>query len=241
MTYVDTIGPTVPDDEFFASFVDLTAVSNVLDEKGRRRRKLVRRPAECKRLVWHQTSFRWEPYRELKAAGEYTGHHKINAHACFDTDGTILLIHPLFSYLWTANAFNPSCLSFEIMGNFEGQLGKGNWYKPDKFGRHRPTAIQLIRARQMTAWLCAPDFGPGDDELPKPLREWRLACQTEGAELKWVNPHRGATDDRDNDPGSEVWGQVAQWSIAEGLVAEGPLAGKGRPTPPEWRDSVAAT
>src|SRR3990172_8108247 len=99
------IGGTELDDSFWASFVDLTAKSNVKDSEGRRRRKGMRLLKNLKRICLHQTAFTWRPYRETKANGKRSGHHQINAHICFDTDGSILLIHNFAYYLWTANSF----------------------------------------------------------------------------------------------------------------------------------------
>jgi hypothetical protein len=237
-SYEDFLGPVVLDQDFWDSFVDLSAKSaTVLDEKGRPRRKGSRPGAALKRIVWHQTAFTWKPYRELTAAKKWSSHHKINAHMCFDTDGALLLLHPFDAYLWTANAFNPSCLSFEIMGNFEGLLGTGSWYKPDKFGRARPKRIQLLRARQMTKWLMDPTQGPSDDQLPAILLDWRKSCAAlGGSPITWVNPHRGATNDRSNDCGSECWYHIAEHTFATyPRVSEGPLAGEGEATPAQWR------
>lgn len=234
--YEDMLGDVALDDAFWACFVDLTSKSNVKDKEGRRRRKGSRAWKSLVRLCWHQTAFTWKTYRSLKAAKKWSGHHEINAHACLDTDGTILLIHNFFYYLWTANSFNPDCFSFEIMGNFEGILGTGNWYKPDKFGRGRPTHVQLVRARQFTKWLLDPEQGPADDKIPKPLLEWRLAVRELGYNpLKWDNTHRQATDDRALDCGSECWYHVVMWAVSVfNQLKVGPEAGKGQKIPEEW-------
>jgi hypothetical protein len=239
--YDDMLGDVELDDEFWACFVDLTSKSNVKDSQGRRRRKGSRAWKNLKRLCWHQTAFTWKPYRVLKAARKWSSHHQTNAHACLDTDGTILLLHNFFYYLWTANAFNKDCFSFEIMGNFEGVLGTGNWYKPDKFGRGRPTRLQLVRARQFTKWLLDPEQGPTDDALPKPLLEWRKAVRDLGFNpLKWNNAHRQATSGRVLDCGSECWYHVVMWGVAVfQTLTVGPEAGSGMEIPPEWRESPA--
>lgn len=239
--YDDMIGEVELDDEFWACFIDLTAKSNVLDKEGRRRRKGSRPWKNLKRICWHQTSFTWRPRRESMAEGRFSGHHQINAHACFDTDGVILLIHNFMYYLWTANAFNIDCFSFEIMGNFEGNLGSGNWYKGDTFGRARPKRIQIIRARQLTKWLMNPELGPEDDKLPKPLLEWRKAVRQLGSNpLKWNNTHRQATDDRVLDCGSECWYHIVMWGVAAlpGLSV-GPEKGRGKKIPVEWTERPA--
>jgi hypothetical protein len=234
--YEDMIGDVELDDGFWASFVDLTSKSNFKDGNGRRRRKGKRRWKNLTRICWHQTAFTWKTYRELKASKSWSSHHKINSHVCVDTDGTILLIHNFLYYLWTANSFNTDCLSFEIMGNFEGELGTGNWYRPDTFGRARPERIQIVRSRQLTKWLMNPELGPSDEDLPKPLLEWRQAVRDLGFNpLKWNNAHRQATSGRVLDCGSECWYHVVMWGIAklEGL-SEGPEKGKGMKIPPEW-------
>lgn len=225
------------DDAFYTSFIDLTGKSNVKDSKGRRRRKGVRSFSKLVRFCWHQTAFIWRPYRVSKEQRKYTGHHKINAHMLFDTDGTILLLHNFKYYLWTANAFNPDCVSIEVMGNFEGVQGSGRWYKGDKFGRARPTREQIIRCRQFTLWLLDPEQGPADEELPKPLLEWREGCRKHGNPLKWDNTHRESTDDRDADCGSELWYHVVEWALsAKGdRLVQGPVRGKGHTIPTVWR------
>jgi len=234
--YEEMLGDIELDEGFWNSFVDLTKKSNVKDKKGRRRRKGKRKWAALVRKCWHQTAFIWKPYMELKAKKKYSSHHKINAHVCFDTDGMILLIHNLMYYLWTANSFNPDCLSFEIMGNFEGELGTGDWYKPDTFGRGRPTNIQLRRCRQFTKWLLDPEQGPPDDKLPKPLLEWREAIRELGSNpLKWVNAHRQSTDDRQIDCGSECWYHLVRWTVSEfDVMRVGPERGKGMTIPTDW-------
>jgi hypothetical protein len=234
--YEDMIGEVELDDGFWSCFVDLTSKSNVQDSEGRRRRKGSRPWKNLTRICWHQTAFTWRPYRESKAKGKFSGHHQINAHACFDTDGTILLIHNFLYYLWTANAFNVDCFSFEIMGNFEGVLGSGNWYMGDKFGRARPTRIQMIRTRQITKWLLDPEQGPADDALPKPLLEWRKAVRQLGFNpLKWNNAHRQATEGRVLDCGSECWYHVVMWGVSTfPALSVGPERGQGMKIPAEW-------
>lgn len=223
------------DDAFWSCFIDLTSKSNVKDGKGRRRRKGVRKFVRLVRFCWHQTAFVWRPYRVSKELGKYTGHHKINAHALFDTDGTILLLHNFKFYLWTANAFNPDCISIEVMGNFEGVQGSGRWYKGDKFGRARPTREQLIRCRQFTLWLLDPEQGPPDEELPKPLLEWRQGCREHGNPLKWDNTHRESSGNRQADCGSELWYHVVEWAFASTKLVQGPRKGKGMAIPSSWR------
>lgn len=233
--YEEMIGDVELDDDFWNCFVDLTGKSNVKDAKGRRRRKGRRKFTNLVRICWHQTAFTWKAFKILKALKKWSSHHKINAHACFDTDGAILLIHNFFYYLWTANAFNKDCLSFEVMGNYEGELGTGNWYKPDTFGRARPKRIQIIRCRQMMKWLMDPEQGPADDKLPKPLLEWRLGCREHGNPLKWNNTHRESSSGRVLDCGSELWYHVGRWGIenCEGM-SHGPKRGKGMDLPDLW-------
>ena len=239
--YEDAIGDPELDEDFWDCFVDLTGKSNVKDSKGRRRRKGKRKWLDLVREAWHQTGFTWKPYVELKAAKKWSSHHKINAHLCFDTDGMILLLHNFIYYLWTANSFNRDCFSFEVMGNFEGELGTGNWYKPDTFGRGRPTRIQIVRCRQLTKWLLDPEQGPPDDELPKMLLEWRLAVRELGYNpLKWGNAHRQSTDDRQIDCGSECWYHIVMWSIMTcDAMTVGPECGDGMKIPTEWSDRPA--
>lgn len=236
--YEEMVGATeFLDAAFWRCFVDLTQKSNVVDEKGRHRRKGVRKHSALKREVWHQTSFStWLPHLVLMAKQGWSNYHKINAHVCFDTDtdGSIILVHNFFYYLHTANHFNPDCLSFEVMGNFEGVLGAGNWYKPEKFGRGRPSGMQLVRCRQFKLWLLDPELGPKDEDLPKPLLEWRLGCRKHGNPLKWSNAHREGTDGRGLDCGSELWYHVVYWGFETTSITHGPKRGNGEDIPDAW-------
>jgi len=232
--YEDMIGPVELDDEFFNSFIDLTGKSNVLDSQGRPRRKGKRKLSSLKRFVWHQTGFTWTPIIKLIEEKKYSGHHKINAHATFDTDGSVIINHNFYYYLWTANAFNIDCISFEVMGNFEGNLGTGNWFKPDKFGRARPNMIQIIRCRQMTIWLLDPEQGPPDGDLIPAMLEWRLYCRNNDNPLKWNNTHKEATEDKPIDCGSELFYHVVRWGVESTSLTHGPRAGKGMVVEPEW-------
>lgn len=232
--YVDMLGDVVLDDAFFNSFVDLTAKSNVKDKNGYRR-KGKRKWSKIFRKVEHQTAFRWKPYR----TGKYSKHHEINAHVCYDVNGAILIIHPFDAYLWTANSFNEDCISCEMMGNFEGELGTGNWYKPDKFGRNRPERIQLVRSRQLTKWLLDPTQGPADDKLPKPLRDVREAYRRGEFRLRMTNPHKNSAPDRDLDCGSEAFYHTIEWAICTLPLTDGGPGykkGSGHPTTQDWRN-----
>ena len=233
--YREMIGDVELDDDFYACFVDLTGKSNVKDSKGRRRRKGKRKHMALTRLCWHQTAFTWKSHAILKALKKWSSHHKVNAHTLFDTDGAILLLHNFFYYLWTANAYNRDCFSFEVMGNYEGILGSGRWYKGDKFGRARPLRIQILRCRQMTKWLLDPEQGPSDEQLPKPLLEWREGCREHGNPLKWNNTHRQSSGKRSGDCGSELWYHVGRWGIETfEALTEGPRKGKGEDLPLVW-------
>ena len=234
--YEEMLGDEVElDDAFFDCFIDLTKKANFKDKQGRRLRKGTRKHTNLARFCWHQTAFTWKSYKISMEKQGWSSHHKINAHLCFDVDGSILLLHNFFYYLWTANAYNKDCLSFEVMGNYEGILGSGKWYKGDKFGRDRPKHIQMLRCRQMIKWLLDPEQGPADDKLPKMLLEWREACRKSGNNLRWNNTHREATDNRGGDCGSELWYHVGFWGINTfDALTQGPLAGKGMKLPDVW-------
>lgn len=205
---------------FWESTVDLTDKSNVKDSSGSRRRKGVRTADDVNCLVWHQTGFTWRPWEKRK----WSSHHKINAHLCIDTNGNILVLHPFFQKLWTANGFNSSCVSIEIMGNFEGEQGTGNWYKPEKFGYGRPTEAQITSARALTCVLANPGMIP--DDAPAAFLEWRRCKSGTSAPLTYVYAHRqsgtrGGKPTRPLDPGSEVWQKVGQWAVVHYRLSDG--------------------
>lgn len=137
----------------------------------------------------------------------------IPVHFVITPDGKIVQLHPLPAYLWSSNDLNPRSVAVEFVGNFRDV--RGNFYKPEEFGCHALTQAQIDAGRELIKYL--------KTRMPK---------------FQHVLAHRQSSDQRDNDPGPEVWYHVGQWALDNlGLKDGGPnfSVGTGKPIPQEWR------
>lgn len=154
-------------------------------------------------VVLHQTGFS----RGL----DHLRYRNVTAHFVILRDGTVLQLHPTSARLPASDGFNSRSVAIEFVGNFPSS--KGGWWKPEKYGRHHPTAEQLEAGRRL-------------------LRMLRRAG------ISHVFAHRQSSHKRSNDPGPEVWAAVGQWAIDSLGMSDGGedfLVGSGSPIPPAWR------
>lgn len=138
----------------------------------------------------------------------------IPVHFVITPDGKTVQLHPLTAYLWSSNGLNARSVAVEFVGNFRDI--RGNFYKPEQFGCHSLTQAQVNAGRELIKYLRT--------QIPK---------------FQHVLAHRQSSDQRDNDPGPEVWYHVGQWAVNNlGLKDGGPnfSVGTGKPIPQEWRD-----
>jgi hypothetical protein len=90
--------------------------------------RLIRTPEKLRRIVLHQNGFTWKQDNPKR--------FKIRAHAQFWGSGRVTQNYdPLARLRVSSNNANGSCVALEFSGNFEGDPGRGNFYKPEKFGR----------------------------------------------------------------------------------------------------------
>jgi hypothetical protein len=136
---------------------------------------------------------------------------KVTAHYVVTTDGTVARLHPHEAKLPASNSFNSSTVAVEFAGNFPNR--DGEWWSPETHGADRPTVAQLKAGRELLRYL----HGQGIDH---------------------VYAHRQSIAGKGNDPGPEIWANVAEWGIKKlGMSDGGPgfALSEGLPIPAEWR------
>ena len=179
----------VMDDAFYESFVDNRDIAP--KDKRKRRRKL----ENITTVVLHQTAANRTQENALRKSKNVT------CHILITPGGNVCLNHPWWAYLYAADLFNSFSISIEFTGNFEGHPGKGDFYKPEKFGRSIPTDIQILRAKQVLQWL----------------------IYEEDLNITTIVAHRQARTKRKNkngrwkvakvlDPGWQIYSAVAMWA-----------------------------
>jgi N-acetyl-anhydromuramyl-L-alanine amidase AmpD len=157
----------------------------------------------------------------------------IGAHFVVMRDGIALWMHDatrLIGHGGQRNpphaGWNPQCIGIEIDGLFAGIAGDPRtvWDDPStKVHEHDipPTDEQIVTTKNLCRWIV------GD-------------VAAHGGKIGALVAHRQASSDRESDPGSAVWQQVAMPLHAElGLTDGGPgfTVGYGLPIPVEWDSS----
>lgn len=206
-------GRVVMDDGFYESIVDNRDIAP--KDKRKRRRKLKNITA----VVLHQTAANRTQENALRKSKNVT------CHILITPGGSVCLNHPWDAYLYAADLFNKFSISIEFTGNFEGHPGKGDFYKPEKFGRSIPTDIQILRGKQVLQWL---------------IYEEKLDITT-------ILAHRQARTKRKNkngrwkvakmlDPGWQIYSAVAMWAEKVLNLDRRPqwTLGNGAPIPESW-------
>lgn len=196
-----------------------------VDNRGKAQksqRKRTRPLADITAVVVHQTGFTWS----LETAHQNAW--KINAHLVVLPDGTVCWNHPFEAYLWAADLANRFSISIEFLGNFEGHPGKDDFWRPERFGRSRPTRHQIVAGRDLLIQLLY-SSGP----FPK-------------LPLESCHAHRqfrtGKRAPKVLDPGWEVYQGINLWAHRQlGLSARaGWTLGNGAVIPPSWYDPDVA-
>lgn len=137
-------------------------------------------------------------------------------------------IHPLDVRLVAANRFDRAPwhgITIEVAGNFEGDDGTGNWYRPDMFGAGRASDTQVAAVRAEVRAIA--------DEVA-----------SMGAVVHAVAPHRVSGVSRTGRPnrplccGSRLWSLAGEPAAAElGARVPGPnWSLRGMTIPDSWRN-----
>ena len=179
-------------------------------------------------IVLHQMGFSRgnDPYK----------YRKVTAHYIITPDGTIAQLHPVTAYLYAANGFNEGGISIEFAGNFPAvsqSTDPDHFYKPfdwvdeegktrKGFGMDQLTPAQVMAGRWLVEYL-------HDVVLPDI-----------NTDLTVMLAHRQSGQERQNDPGPDVWANVGQWAVDNlGLSDGGPgfYVQNGNPIKESWRDA----
>lgn len=189
-------------------------IVNLLNDSPPEKRKGSRSPWAA---VLHQMGFSRgdDPYK----------YKKVTAHYIITPNGTIAQLHPVTAYLNAANGFNEGGISIEFAGNLPTQPQSDDpkhFWNPEEMGMDQLTPAQVKAARWLLQYLqdeVLPDLGLG---------------------LTVVVAHRQSGEERQNDPGPDVWANVGQWAVDNmGLSDGGPgfAVGEGNPIPDKWRNA----
>jgi hypothetical protein len=151
--------------------------------------------------------------------------HRVTCHRAVGPTGTRYRVHPLATRLVCTNRFDRSpwhCLGIEQLGNMEGDEGRGNWYRPEVFGRGTFSDAECEALRQEVVGLC--------------IEVEDLGAKVEGVVWHRVAGRNKAGPNRPICPGSAIVSQVAVWAACElGLRIPAPAqTWGGLPTPLSW-------
>jgi hypothetical protein len=196
--------------------VDLTAKTPVAYRKSQRL------ASNVFAVVLHQTAM-----HRGSVAENYL---KVNAHYVVMPNGQILLLHGHEWYLAASNAFNEDSVAVEFVGNFPDD--KGNYWRGDTFGRHKPTTQQVSSGRDLLRHM-KENLGISDVYAHRQgYMEWP---RTTPAGQKPIN-------ERGNCPGPDIWSQIGEWAVQTLGMDDGGKGftqGDGSPIPDSWRKKRA--
>lgn len=147
----------------------------------------------------------------------------VGAHLGVMRSGRVVWLHDFERVIWHGNNWNAGTVGIEIDGLYEGVLGDPRtvWDDPtttihEKGMRATPEAIEATK--QTIRWICS------------------VVAKNAG-DVRALVAHRQASEDRRNDPGSELWQAIALPLHAELGLHDGGLGfklGTGSPIPEVW-------
>lgn len=147
----------------------------------------------------------------------------VGCHVGITRNGKIIWLHDFDRVVAHGNGWNAQTVGIEIDGLFAGVEGNAStvWNDPDTATQEvamQLTAEQVIAARDAIRWI--------HHEVAK-----------NGGKLTALVAHRQSSKSRRNDPGSEVWEQIALPMQNELGLSDGGAGFKiddGRPIPEAW-------
>ena len=164
-------------------------------------------------LVLHQMSF--------SRGNDPSRYYGVTAHFIILPNGQIVQLHGEDEYLNASDEFNRYTVSVEFAGNLPS--ANGNYFKPEDFGRDLLTTEQIAAGRYLVDYLI--------DRLP----------QLGSPGLSYIYAHRQSSGSRGNDPGPDIWYNVAEWAIRNRGLSDSPtgdpdfIVGDGKSIPDSWR------
>ncbi|HVO72637.1 MAG TPA: S8 family serine peptidase, partial [Ignavibacteriaceae bacterium] len=172
-----------------------------------------RDPRRLWAFVLHHMAFK----RKNKAGqlSDPKSYLKTGAHFCIMMDGRIIQLHQFSRMIWHGNCLSPRSVAVEFEGNFPNIKGRW-WIDKDSTVQNYdvPTQAQYDSGRFLARYL-------------------KTVLGTTS-----IFAHRQSSEDRENDPGPDIWYNVGQWAIDNlGMKDGGPAfkCGTGNPILPEWR------
>jgi len=138
-------------------------------------------------------------------------YYDLSVHFIIVPNGVIYQNHSESVRTHGSSGFNKKSVAVEFVGNFKAH--DGQWWKGTSL-RSTPTMQQIISGRKLV------------DYLKRSLG------------IKYVYAHRQALYKKGNCPGPEIWFNVGEWALKNGL-SEGGKAYKidsGQSIPKQWRD-----
>lgn len=149
----------------------------------------------------------------------------VGAHFGVTRAGQVIWMHDFEKIVWHGNGFNGRTIGIEMDGTYAGVEGDDHtfWRPKDEPGRkaQTPTSDLVEAAKATVRWIC--------QEVVR-----------HGGRIEQLVAHRQASNQRQSDPGSALWRQVALPLHAElGLNDGGPgfTVGDGYPIPEKWDPS----
>lgn len=136
----------------------------------------------------------------------------IRANFIIPASGTILYCHHVLEERSSSNGLNRSTVPVEFIGNF--RMTNGNWFQRSPHVGHNnmPTPAQILAGQRLIRFL---KYCYGITEV-------------------WA--HTQASQNREDCPGMDIWGNVGQWAINQNLLTEGDGSHlPGNPIPNQWR------
>jgi len=147
------------------------------------------------------------------------------AHLGVTRGGQVIWMHDFEKIVWHGNGFNNRTIGIEMDGTYAGIEGDDRtfWRPADEPDRapQAPTAELIEAAKATVRWIC--------EEVSR-----------HGGRVEQLVAHRQASNQRQSDPGSALWQQVALPLHAELKLSDGGpgyTVGNGIPIPEPWDPS----
>jgi len=166
-----------------------------------------RRVGDIRAAILHQTGFEWRETNPMWA--------RVRAHFVVHRSGLVSQLHPITARMrFGAGHANAWAVNIECEGNYRlgwNDAGEDVYWQPERFGRsHIEDAPEQVEAaRSLLTYL---------------------AEQVRGLQ---VGAHRQVDDLKSGCCGPDLWREVGQWAVDNGLP-EMPVAG-GLSIPDTWR------
>jgi N-acetylmuramoyl-L-alanine amidase/Putative peptidoglycan binding domain len=197
---------------------DWTSKAVIPEKKKNLILRTFRDPRILTSLVLHQMA-----YKAKDKLGQFSNPEKyltVGAHFCIMLDGRIIQYHPISRFIWHSNCTSSRSIGVEFEGNFPNI--KGKWW----YDRSEVTG-KLIKANEDMPTQAQFEAG-----------QFLLTYLKAVINLKNVLAHRQSSENRENDPGPDIWVNVGEWGISQLGLSDGGQnfkCGTGNPILPKWR------